>query len=128
MASKHILIVEDEDAIREMVAFGLGRAGFETTEAADCSQARRAIADRVPDLVLLDWMLPDLSGIEFARALRRDANTKHLPIVMLTARADEDDKVRGLDSGIDEALTESLEVGIVSGGNKSSDKERCSAG
>jgi len=105
MSERSILIVEDEDAIRQMVAFSLERAGFAATEAADCAAARRSIADRAPDLVLLDWMLPDLSGIEFARALRRDAGTKHIPIIMLTARAEEDDKVRGLDSGVDDYLT-----------------------
>jgi two-component system phosphate regulon response regulator PhoB len=105
MTDKTILIVEDEDAIRQMVAFGLKRAGFEPIEAADCAKARAAIADRVPDLVLLDWMLPDVSGVEFARALRREPDTRYIPIIMLTARADEDDKVRGLDAGVDDYLT-----------------------
>ena len=105
MTAKTILIVEDEDAIRQMVAFGLRRAGFEPLEAADCASARLALADRVPDLILLDWMLPDLSGVEFARGLRRDPATKAVPIIMLTARADEDDKVRGLESGVDDYLT-----------------------
>jgi two-component system phosphate regulon response regulator PhoB len=105
MTDKSILIVEDEEAIRQMVAFGLRRAGFAAQEAADCAQARTAIADRIPDLVLLDWMLPDLSGVEFARALRRDASTRHVPIIMLTARAEEDDKVRGLDAGVDDYVT-----------------------
>ena len=105
MTAKSILIVEDEDAIRQMVAFGLRRAGFEAVEAPDCASARRALADRIPDLVLLDWMLPDQSGVEFARSLRREAATKDIPIIMLTARADEDDKVRGLESGVDDYLT-----------------------
>ena len=105
MTAKQILIVEDEDAIRQMVAFGLRRAGFEAVEAADCAAARRALADHLPDLVLLDWMLPDVSGVEFARGLRRDPATKQIPIIMLTARADEDDKVRGLESGVDDYLT-----------------------
>jgi two-component system phosphate regulon response regulator PhoB len=105
MTGKTILIVEDEDAIRQMVAFGLKRAGFEPVEAADVARARALVADRVPDLILLDWMLPDVSGVEYARSLRRDPDTKHIPIIMLTARADEDDKVRGLEAGVDDYLT-----------------------
>jgi two-component system phosphate regulon response regulator PhoB len=105
MTDKTILIVEDEDAIRQMIAFGLKRGGFAPCEAADVAQARAAIADQTPDLILLDWMLPDLSGVEYARALRRDPATKHIPIIMLTARADEDDKVRGLEAGVDDYLT-----------------------
>ncbi|HEX6928731.1 MAG TPA: phosphate regulon transcriptional regulator PhoB [Gammaproteobacteria bacterium] len=105
MSEKTILVVEDEDAIREMVAFSLKRAGFEVREAADCVAARLAITDHVPDLVLLDWMLPDISGIEFARSLKREDNTREIPIVMLTARGDEDDKVRGLDAGTDDYIT-----------------------
>jgi two-component system, OmpR family, phosphate regulon response regulator PhoB len=105
MTEKSVLVVEDETAIREMIAFNLKRAGFDTREAADSAGARRAIADRVPDLILLDWMLPDVSGIELARALRRDEMSRDVPIIMLTARADEDDKVRGLDSGVDDYIT-----------------------
>ena len=69
MTDRSVLVVEDEDAIRDMIVFNLRRAGFDTREAADSGAARRAIADRVPDLVLLDWMLPDVSGLELARAL-----------------------------------------------------------
>lgn len=105
MSEKTILVVEDESAIREMVAFSLKRAGFDTREAADCASARMSIANRIPDLVLLDWMLPDISGIEFARALKREDNTREIPVIMLTARGDEDDKVRGLDSGVDDYIT-----------------------
>lgn len=105
MSEKRILVVEDENAIREMVVFSLKRAGFETAEAADCAAARHQIADHVPDLVLLDWMLPDTSGIEFARSLKRDDATREIPIIMLTARGDEDDKVRGLESGVDDYIT-----------------------
>jgi two-component system phosphate regulon response regulator PhoB len=100
-----VLIVEDEDAIREMIAFTLRRAGFDVREAADSRSARASIADRVPDLILLDWMLPDVSGLELARALRRDTGTRDIPLIMLTARTDEDDKVRGLDSGADDYVT-----------------------
>lgn len=105
MADKRILIVEDEDAIREMTAFGLKRAGYVTAEAPDVARARTRIADQVPDLILLDWMLPDVSGVEFARALKRDETTRDIPVIMLTARSDEDDKVRGLDSGVDDYIT-----------------------
>ena len=105
MTEKHILIVEDERPLREMAAFGLQRAGYKVVEAEDCKSARRAIADHLPDVLLLDWMLPDMSGLEFARALRRDDATRELPIIMLTARAAEDDKVMGLQSGVDDYVT-----------------------
>jgi two-component system phosphate regulon response regulator PhoB len=105
MPSKQILIVEDERPIREMIAFGLKRAGFEVREAEDCRTARAALADRRPDLVLLDWMLPDMSGLELTRALKRDKETQEVPVIMLTARADEQDKVMGLDSGADDYVT-----------------------
>ena len=105
MADKLILIVEDDEAIREMTAFSLKRAGFQVAEAADVAAARLRVADRVPDLMLLDWMLPDLSGVEYARSLKRDATTRDVPVIMLTARSDEEDKVRGLDSGADDYIT-----------------------
>jgi two-component system phosphate regulon response regulator PhoB len=105
MASKQILIVEDERPIREMIAFGLKRAGFDVREAEDCRTARAALADKRPDLVLLDWMLPDMSGLELARSLKRDRETKELPIILLTARAEETDKVAGLDGGADDYVT-----------------------
>jgi two-component system phosphate regulon response regulator PhoB len=105
MATKQILIVEDEQPIREMIAFGLRRSGFEVREAADVSSARASIADRRPDLVLIDWMLPDMSGLELTRALKRDKETQDVPVIMLTARAEEQDKVIGLDSGADDYVT-----------------------
>src|SRR5690606_36143939 len=105
MAAKEILIVEDERPIREMIAFGLRRGGFEVREAGDVSAARASIADRQPDLVLVDWMLPDMSGLELTRALKRDQLTQDLPVIMLTARADEHDKVVGLDGGADDYVT-----------------------
>jgi two-component system, OmpR family, phosphate regulon response regulator PhoB len=105
MDEKNILVVEDERAIREMVVFTLKRAGFAVREAEDATTARHAMADRRPDLILLDWMLPDLSGLELARSLRREDATRELPIMMLTARAAEDDKVLGLESGADDYLT-----------------------
>lgn len=105
MSSKQILIVEDERPIREMIAFGLKRAGFEVREAEDCRSARAALADRRPDLVLIDWMLPDMSGLELTRALKRDKDTRELPVILLTARAEEADKVAGLDGGADDYVT-----------------------
>jgi two-component system phosphate regulon response regulator PhoB len=105
MAARQILIVEDERPIREMIAFGLRRNGFEVREAADVSSARASIADQRPDLVLIDWMLPDMSGLELTRALKRDKDTHEVPVIMLTARAEEQDKVMGLDGGADDYLT-----------------------
>ncbi|MDX1455419.1 MAG: phosphate regulon transcriptional regulator PhoB [Gammaproteobacteria bacterium] len=105
MSEKIILVVEDEAAIREMVGFSLRKAGFAVSEAAECAEGRQRIAEHLPDLILLDWMLPDISGIEFARSLKRDELTREIPIIMLTARAEEDDKVRGLESGVDDYIT-----------------------
>jgi two-component system, OmpR family, phosphate regulon response regulator PhoB len=105
MTSKQILVVEDERPIREMIAFGLKRAGFEVREAEDCRTARAALADRRPDLILIDWMLPDNSGLELTRSLKRERDTRDLPIIMLTARAEEVDKVTGLDGGADDYMT-----------------------
>ena len=99
---KRILIVDDEPAIRDMVAFALRKAGFEPVHAADGREAQAAIAERVPDLVLLDWMLPGSSGLELARRWRRDPLTREVPIIMLTARGEEDDRVGGLEAGVDD--------------------------
>ncbi len=105
MSGKQILIVEDEKPIRDMIAFGLRRAGYDVSEAEDSSQARKRIADRRPDLMLVDWMLPDMSGLELTRQLKRDKDTQEVPIIMLTARAEEGDKVSGLESGADDYVT-----------------------
>ena len=99
---KHVLIVEDEPAIRDMVAFALARAGMQPVHAADARAAQEAIMVRVPDLILLDWMLPGLPGIDYARRLRRDEMTRGVPIIMLTARGEENDRVGGLDAGVDD--------------------------
>lgn len=99
-----ILIVEDEAPIRQMVAFALTRAELTCTQAADAKQAQAAIAQSLPDLILLDWMLPGISGIDYARRLRRDELTREIPIIMLTARGEEDDRIQGLDSGADDYL------------------------
>ena len=105
MTGKQILIVEDEKPIRDMIAFGLRRAGFLVTEAEDCAEARARIADSRPDLLLVDWMLPDQSGLELTRALKRGKDTQDIPLIMLTARAEEHDKVTGLEGGDDDYVT-----------------------
>ncbi len=99
-----ILIVEDEPAIREMVRFALERAGFACREAGDSERALVAIADRCPDLALIDWMLPGMNGIDLARRLKREDATKELPLIMLTARGEEDDRIRGLEVGADDYI------------------------
>lgn len=100
-----ILIVEDEPAIRELLALNLRHAGFEPLQAADAASARRQIDAALPDLVLLDWMLPDQSGVDLARALRADSRTREMPIIMLTARSAESDKLGGFDAGADDYVT-----------------------
>ncbi|MEJ2060570.1 MAG: phosphate regulon transcriptional regulator PhoB [Gammaproteobacteria bacterium] len=105
MTGKQILIVEDEPSIRQMVAFALGRAGFDLHEAEDASRALELMADKIPDLVLLDWMLPGMSGLELARRMRRDEYLSEVPIIMLTARGDEEDRVGGLESGADDYVS-----------------------
>jgi two-component system phosphate regulon response regulator PhoB len=105
MTAKQILIVEDEKPIRDMIAFGLKRAGYEVREAEDCKMARIQVADQAPDLVLADWMLPDMSGLELTRLLKKDPATKDVPVIMLTARAEEEDKIRGLEGGADDYIT-----------------------
>ncbi len=105
MTGKQILIVEDEKPIRDMIAFGLRRAGFTVSEAEDCSEARSRIVDSRPDLLLVDWMLPDQSGLELTRSIKRNKDTQDLPVILLTARADEQDKVAGLEGGADDYVT-----------------------
>jgi two-component system phosphate regulon response regulator PhoB len=105
MSARKVLIVEDEVAIRQMIAFNLSRAGFAVDEAENSAAARVRIADARPDLVLVDWMLPDASGLELTRSLRRDEANRDLPIIMLTARAQESDKVAGLEGGADDYIT-----------------------
>jgi two-component system phosphate regulon response regulator PhoB len=100
-----ILVVEDEPAIAELVALHLRHAGFEVEVAGDAGQAQAAVDARLPSLVILDWMLPGQSGHALARQWRADPRTRVLPIVMLTARAEEADKVSGLDAGADDYLT-----------------------
>lgn len=101
---KRILIVEDEAPIREMVAFALRKADMEIMQAADAHEAQLAVAATVPDLILLDWMLPGMSGLELARRMRREDPTREVPIIMLTARGEEMDRVNGLESGVDDYI------------------------
>ncbi len=105
MLEQRILIVEDESAIREMLHIPFHKAGFILEEAADISEARVKIFNQMPSLILLDWMLPNISGIEFAHELKRNAQTKEIPIIMLTAKGEETDKVRGLEVGADDYVT-----------------------
>ncbi|MBL80127.1 MAG: phosphate regulon transcriptional regulatory protein PhoB [Nitrosomonadaceae bacterium] len=100
-----ILIVEDEPAIQELISYRLQQAEHETFCAKDAEQAIKIVNDVLPDLVLLDWMLPGMSGIELAKTLRRVPRTKNIPIIMLTARVEESDKVSGLEVGADDYIT-----------------------
>jgi two-component system phosphate regulon response regulator PhoB len=100
-----VLVVEDESAIAELISLNLRHAGYEVTRAASADQARLEIDCVLPDLVILDWMLPGQSGLAFAKRLRGETRTRELPIIMLTARAEEGDKVAGLDAGADDYLT-----------------------
>jgi two-component system, OmpR family, phosphate regulon response regulator PhoB len=101
----NILVVEDDAAVREVLALPLQKAGFNVIEATDVRQARQALLEHAPDLVLLDWMLPDISGVEWARDLKTAPHTRELPIIMLTARGEEEDRVRGLEVGADDYVT-----------------------
>ncbi|MEN9847945.1 MAG: hypothetical protein RL368_685, partial [Pseudomonadota bacterium] len=105
MSETHILLVEDEAAIREMLKLSLSKAGFIIEEAESVRQAQTLIFNRLPELILLDWMLPQTSGIEFARQLRKEPQTQQIPIIMLTARGEEGDKIRGLEVGADDYIT-----------------------
>ncbi len=100
-----ILVVEDEDAIREMLALVLEQAEFNVLLTADTREAQLALDEQQPDLILLDWMLPGISGVEWARRLKNDQSLRELPIILLTARGEEEDKVRGLEIGADDYVT-----------------------
>lgn len=100
-----ILIVEDESAIRDMLQFALAPAGFVVKEAANVKEAEQQILKQLPNLILLDWMLPGMNGIDFAKKLKQHANTKNIPIIMLTAKAEEEHKIKGLEIGADDYIT-----------------------
>lgn len=101
----HVLLVEDESAVATLLRYNLEREGFAVTAAEDGREALLSVDENPPDLILLDWMLPEITGIEVCRQLRRKPVTKSLPIIMLTARGEEGDKVRGLDAGADDYVT-----------------------
>lgn len=105
MSGKSILIVDDEAPIREMIAVALEMAGYTCLEAENTQQAHACIVDSKPDLILLDWMLPGTTGIELARRLKRDELTADVPIIMLTAKGEEDNKIQGLEVGADDYIT-----------------------
>ncbi len=105
MANKLILAVEDEASIREMLRFALQRAEFRIAEAGDAQTARLKIAEARPDLILMDWMMPGISGVELARELKNTPTTRDIPIIIVTARVEEEDKVRGLNIGADDYVT-----------------------
>jgi two-component system phosphate regulon response regulator PhoB len=101
----NILLVEDEPAIQELLAFNVTQCGYRALQASDADAALTQINSALPDLILLDWMLPGMSGVELAKRLRADQRTRNIPIIMLTARTDERDKILGLESGADDYIT-----------------------
>lgn len=105
MYGRHILVVEDEEPIRKLVRFALEREDYHVHEACDAQEGRVKIAAQRPDLIVMDWMMPGLSGLDFARELKSDESYCDIPIIMLTARGEEEDKVRGLYAGCDDYLT-----------------------
>jgi two-component system phosphate regulon response regulator PhoB len=102
MASATILVVEDEQAIAEMIMTSLEMAGYQVKRAANGQIAYQMVLDTAPDLILADWMMPMMTGIELAQRLKREENTAEIPIILLTAKSDEDDKIKGFDAGIDD--------------------------
>ena len=103
--SRNILVVEDETPIREMISFVLDQNGFNAIEACDIEQALTKIREPYPDLILLDWMLPGGTGVSLAKKLKQNEYTRNIPVIMLTARSEEDDKVKGFEAGVDDYVT-----------------------
>ena len=101
----NILIVEDEESILELIAINLHQAGFNPIRSLNAEYAETLIREALPDLIILDWMLPGMSGVEFAKRVRGNPNTKNIPIIMLTAKSDESNKLKGLDTGADDYMT-----------------------
>jgi len=101
----HVLIVDDEHAIRDMIVMALEKEGFNCIEASDAHKADAIIKQNVPDILLLDWMMPGLSGVDYIRKLRRSESTQTLPIIMLTAKTEEEDLIKGLENGADDYIT-----------------------
>jgi len=106
----NILIVEDEPEIRKMICFALKNASYETSEAENSEQAQLLLMDKRPDLIIVDWMLPDISGIKLIRKIRQREINQQIPIIMLTARSEEEDKVSGLDAGADDYMTKPVSI------------------
>ncbi len=98
----HILVVEDEDALSTLLQYNLDKEGYDVVVAADGEEALTLVSEKLPDLVVLDWMLPKVSGIEVCRRLRQRSESRNVPIIMLTARGEESDRIRGLDTGADD--------------------------
>ncbi|MEZ5476300.1 MAG: phosphate regulon transcriptional regulator PhoB [Thiolinea sp.] len=110
VVKKQILLVEDEPAIRQMLRLALEREQYEVIEATTAAEARNQVAQQLPDVLLVDWMLPDLSGPELIRRFRQDPLTRAVPVIMLTARAEENDMITGLDAGADDYLTKPVSL------------------
>lgn len=100
-----ILVVDDEPDIREVIRFALENAEFQVIEAGHADEARRLLSQETPDLILLDWMLPGRSGLELAQQLKQTAKTRSIPIIMVSARGEEEDRIKGLDTGADDYIT-----------------------
>ena len=105
MSANTILLIEDEPEIRDMLSFSLGRAGFQVWESPTAEDAATRMEGVLPSLLIVDWMLPGMSGVEFARRVRRDDHTSDIPIIMLTAKGEESDKLKSFDSGVDDYVT-----------------------
>lgn len=105
-----VLLVEDEGAQREVLTYNLESEGFRVVEAETGDEAMLLVAEEVPDLMVLDWMLPNVSGIEICRRVKADPGTRHIPIIMLSARSDEGDRVRGLETGADDYVVKPYSV------------------
>ena len=106
----YALLVEDESALVELIRYNLEKEGYEIASATDGEEALVMIDERQPDILLLDWMLPKLAGIEVCRRIRSRPSTRNLPIIMLTAKAEESDRIRGLDTGADDYLTKPFSI------------------
>ena len=111
--SVRVLVIEDEEALQGLLEYNLQKEGFEVFTEGDGGEALTAIAEHNPDIVLLDWMLPNKNGIDICRALRQDPKTRAVPVIMLTARVEEEDKLRGLDYGADDYITKPFSVSEV---------------
>ena len=104
MSAKKILVIEDEQAIREMIGFALRREGHECLDASSTREAEVWLENQIPDVMLVDWMLPGMSGVDFIRHIKQDKRLQDVPVIMLTARSEEDDKITGLDAGADDYI------------------------